>query len=291
LLDLPLASLTREHFEKHMVERSKTPLARTKKKGKTKAKVLPSAATLNRCNATMRPVLEMARKRGLIATNPLADVAKSKEDKNRAIRAMTKQEEKSIEAVFTKRREEREAEVAEINERRAAEGKKPIPAVPRFLDYLESMFVVSVETGIRRGEAFSLTWADVALDDFKITIRGEEAKSSQSRMIPLTPRAHGILTEWQAQGDGKGLVWPSRIGGTRLKNIDGAWRQLCKDAGITGLRWHDAGRHTFGSRAALAGMPMVVLKDAMGHSAISTTMRYSHTTEADVRAGFALLSK
>jgi len=85
-------------------------------------------------------------------------------------------------------------------------------------------------------------------------------------------------------------VWPSRIGGTRLKNVDGAWRQLCKDAGITGLRWHDL-RHTFGSRAALAGMQMVVLKDAMGHSAISTTMRYSHVTEADVRAGFALLGK
>lgn len=288
LLDLPIASLTREHFERHRTERSKTPLARANKKGKTKAKILPSAATLNRCNATMRPVLEMARKRGLLAVNPLADVAKAKEDKNRAIRAMTKEEEKAIEAVFTKRREERVAEVAEINERRTAEGRRPVPAVPSFLDYLQPMFVLSVETGIRRGEAFSLTWEDVDLEARKLTVRGEVAKSSQSRVVPLTKRAHAILSDWQAQGEGAGLVWPSRIGGGVLKNIDGGWRELCKDAGITGLRWHDL-RHTFGSRAALAGVPMVVLKALMGHSVITTTMRYAHSTEADAVAAIALL--
>ncbi len=288
LLGLSLADLTTDHFEQHMVERSKTPLTRAKKKGKTKATILPSAATLNRCNATMRPVLEMARKRGLIPTNPLADVEKAREDKNRAIRAMTKEEEKAIEGVFTKRREDRVAEVAEINARRAAEGRKPIPAVPRFLDYLQPMFVISVESGIRRGEAFSLTWSDVDLKARKLTVRGEVAKSSQSRVVPLTTRAHAILSDWQAQGEGTGLVWPSRIGGDRLKNIDGAWRQLCKDAGITGLRWHDL-RHTFGSRAALAGVPMVVLKALMGHSVITTTMRYAHSTEADARAAIALL--
>lgn len=288
LLDLPIASLTREHFEKHRIERSKKPLARTNKKGKTKAKILPSAATLNRCNATMRPVLELARKRGLIDTNPLADVAKAKEDKNRAIRAMTKEEEKAIEAVFTKRREERVAEVAEINERRAGEGRKPIPAVPRFLDYLEPMLIVSVETGIRRGEAFTLEWADVDLEAGKLTVRGEVAKSSQSRVVPLTNRAAAVLSDWQAQGGADGLVFPSRIGGGPLKNIDGGWRQLCKDAGIVGLRWHDL-RHTFGSRAALAGVPMVVLKALMGHSVITTTMRYAHTTEADARAAISLL--
>ena len=290
LLDLPLASLTREHFEKHRIARSKKPLARAKGKGKTKAKLIPSAATLNRCNATLRPVLEMARKRGLIATNPLADVAKSKEDKNRAIRAMTDAEEKAIMAVFTKRREERRGEVAEINERRANEGRNPLPAPPKFLDYLQPMFVLSAETGIRRGEAFSLTWADVDLKAGKLTIRGEVAKSSQSRVVPLTPRAHAILSDWQAQGEDDGLVFPSRIGGGPLKNIDGGWRGLCKDAEIAGLRWHDL-RHTFGSRAALAGVPMVVLKALMGHSAITTTMRYAHTTEADAFAAIALLGK
>jgi len=93
LLDLPIGSLTREHFEKHMANRAQKSIT---KEGKGK---LPGAATLNRCNATMRPVLEMARKRGLLAVNPLADVAKSKEDKNRAIRAMTDAEEKAFDSL------------------------------------------------------------------------------------------------------------------------------------------------------------------------------------------------
>jgi len=290
LLDLPLASLTRDHFERHMIERSKKPLARTKKQGKTKAKILPSSATLNRCNATMRPVLEMARKQGLIAINPLADVAKAREDKNRAIRAMTMEEEKSFEQVFTKRREERLAEVAEINERRATEGRKSIPAVPRFLDSMEPMFVLSVETGIRRGEAFSLEWADVDLQARKLTVRGEVAKSSQSRVVPLTKRAQAILSDWREQSEGDGLVFPSRIGGGRLKNIDGAWRELCREANITKLRWHDL-RHTFGTRAALAGVSMVVLKALMGHSAITTTERYTHTSDDAARQAIALMER
>lgn len=282
LLDIPLANLTREHFEKHRQDRMKVSIT---KKGEGK---IPSATTLNRCNATMRPVLEMARKRGLIATNPLADVAKAKEDKNMAIRAMTAEEEKAIEGVFTTRREARLAEVAEINARRATEGRRPIPAVPVFLDYLQPMFRLSVETGIRRGEAFSLEWSDIDLQGAKLTVRGEVAKSSQSRTIPLTTRAVAVMTDWKAQGTGEGLVFPSRIGGDRLKNIDGGWRELCKDAKVTGLRWHDL-RHTFGSRAALAGVPMVVLKALMGHSVITTTMRYAHSTEADARAAIMLL--
>jgi len=37
-------------------------------------------------------------------------------------------------------------------------------------------------------------------------------------------------------------------------------------------------RHTFGSRSAMAGVDLSTLKELMGHSAISTTMRYVHPT-------------
>jgi len=37
-------------------------------------------------------------------------------------------------------------------------------------------------------------------------------------------------------------------------------------------------RHTFGSRTAMAGVDLPTLKELMGHSDISTTMRYVHPT-------------
>ena len=37
-------------------------------------------------------------------------------------------------------------------------------------------------------------------------------------------------------------------------------------------------RHTFGSRSAMAGVDLPTLKELMGHSDISTTMRYVHPT-------------
>ena len=37
-------------------------------------------------------------------------------------------------------------------------------------------------------------------------------------------------------------------------------------------------RHTFGSRSAMAGVDLATLKELMGHSNISTTMRYVHPT-------------
>ena len=43
-------------------------------------------------------------------------------------------------------------------------------------------------------------------------------------------------------------------------------------------------RHTFGSRTAMAGVDLPTLKELMGHSDISTTMRYVHPTPEHKRA-------
>ncbi len=37
-------------------------------------------------------------------------------------------------------------------------------------------------------------------------------------------------------------------------------------------------RHTFGTRSAMSGVDLATLKELMGHSDISTTMRYVHPT-------------
>jgi hypothetical protein len=50
-------------------------------------------------------------------------------------------------------------------------------------------------------------------------------------------------------------------------------------------------RHTFGSRLAMAGVDLPTLKELMGHSHISTTMRYVHPTPAHKQDAMRKLEK
>lgn len=46
-------------------------------------------------------------------------------------------------------------------------------------------------------------------------------------------------------------------------------------AGVRRLRWHDL-RHTFASHLAQAGVPLIQIRDWLGHTSINMTMRYAH---------------
>lgn len=50
-------------------------------------------------------------------------------------------------------------------------------------------------------------------------------------------------------------------------------------------------RHTCATRLARAGIGMPVIKEWMGHSAIQTTMRYSHFAPSDLARAGELLSR
>src|SRR5207253_3594841 len=54
-------------------------------------------------------------------------------------------------------------------------------------------------------------------------------------------------------------------------------------AGIQGSTWHTL-RHTFASRAVMAGVDIRTVQELMGHSTITMTMRYTHLSPAHLRA-------
>lgn len=64
--------------------------------------------------------------------------------------------------------------------------------------------------------------------------------------------------------------------------IKTAWLTACRQAGITDLRFHDL-RHTFGTRAADAGVPLPAIRDVMGHKSIARTEPYAHATDEGKR--------
>ena len=136
------------------------------------------------------------------------------------------------------------------------------------------MVVLSLNTGLRRGEVFSLTWHCVNFQTKTLTVEGVTAKSGQTRHIPLNAEALNVLRQWRNQTKAEGLVFPGKHG-NRLDNVRKSWAGLLKNASITGFRWHDL-RHDFASKLVMAGVPLNTVRDLLGHADLATTLRYAH---------------
>lgn len=138
-----------------------------------------------------------------------------------------------------------------------------------------SFVLFAIHTGLRQGEQFTLLWRDVDLRKKVVTV--VHSKASRTRHIPLNAIAMEALRALPRTYD---RVFPYHA----LGWIDVYWRPALRAAGIKHLRWHDL-RHTFGSRLAMAGVPLPQIKELMGHASIGMTMRYAHLAPSFARAG------
>ena len=147
-----------------------------------------------------------------------------------------------------------------------------------FADYLKPLIIISLNTGIRRDNLFSLLWGDVDFENRVITLRAEETKSSKMLRLPINSVALGVLSAWRKQSENiaaADLVFPSPKTERKLDNCDSSWGKILQEAGIQNFRWHDM-RHDFASQLAMKGVPLITIKELMGHSDIKTTLIYAH---------------
>ncbi len=136
--------------------------------------------------------------------------------------------------------------------------------------YMQAMIAVTGETGIRKGEALSLTWSRVDLGRRLLWV--EFTKDDEPREIPLSNYAAGYLAGLVRYLHTPYVFVNSRTG-TRWVNPDKPMRQAADRVGLK-VGFHDLRRFRC-SQWLIHGVDVRTVQQLMGHSDISTTMRYA----------------
>lgn len=127
---------------------------------------------------------------------------------------------------------------------------------------LKPILICAVTTGLRKGNILTMDWRQVRLSARRIDMT---VKGGKIHEVRITPYLSAALSAMPAR---KGRVFDTR-------NFEKRWRAAVKAAGLVDFRFHDL-RHTFASWARQSGADIADVKEALGHSDISMTMRYAH---------------
>lgn len=248
-----------------------------------------SVASANRNITRLRGVLSRACEWGDIEKHPLAKLKSKKVDQRGRVRFLSIVEEKVLRLALIRREARIWAEREKARSRNAGFdlGDAQDYKKATYADHLQPLVLMSLYTGMRRGEIFNLHWQDIDFERKIITVEGPTSKSGQTRHIPISNKLLQILKSWRSQVDGDAFVFPGRSG-KRLDNVKKSWAGVLALANITNFRWHDL-RHTFASNLAMKGVPINTLRELLGHSDLTMTLRYAHLAPSTKSEALELL--
>ncbi|MCT2587917.1 site-specific integrase [Actinophytocola gossypii] len=157
-------------------------------------------------------------------------------------------------------------------------------------DPLTDLFEVIIGTGMRRGEALALHWADINLDERLLFVRytlsninnttpvftTPKTRSSQA-WISLSDRVIAALRRQAARQPGHDLVFTRRTGQPlRPDYVLRHFHDLSAQAGLPRIRVHDL-RHFAATTMLSSQVPLVMASRTLRHSTVSTTTEiYAH---------------
>ncbi|MGY5710020.1 tyrosine-type recombinase/integrase [Vibrio cincinnatiensis] len=180
---------------------------------------------------------------------------------NTRVRYLSKEEEKALLAALTSR------------DARLRESLASTAQAGRYVDYLEPLIVMAMNTGLRRGELLTLRWEHISLPNRYLTICSENAKSKKRRTVPLNDTVFHLLEAWRVQNPSADFVFVHR--GQPVSFFSYPWRNLLKEAKIEQFRFHDL-RHHFASKLVMAGVDLNTVRELLGHADLKMTLRYAH---------------
>ena len=158
---------------------------------------------------------------------------------------------------------------------------------------VHDMTLLSLHTGMRAGEVFNLSWANVDFNNGVLMLK--DTKSSKDRPAYMTATVRAMLT---SRSKDSSLVFPNRNVNPDNKKreekiiqvsdtFNRAIKKLGLNDGVTDrlnkVSFHTL-RHTFASWLVENGTDLYYIKELLGHSTIALTERYAHVGENALKA-------
>lgn len=234
-------------------------------------------STANRDITALKAVLSKAVDWGILDKHPLTKLKPFKLDTKGVVRYLSEEEERGLRHALAQRDTQIKAARDRGNTWRRERGHTEMPSFSThtYGDHLTPMVLLSLNTGLRRGEIFRLRWTDINVPMHTLSVQGATAKSGQTRHIPLNREALEVVQAWRQQSaPDTALVFPSK-NGEPFDNTRKAWDGVLHAANLTDFRWHDL-RHTFASKLVMAGVPLNTVRELLGHASPTMTLRYAH---------------
>ncbi len=158
------------------------------------------------------------------------------------------------------------------------EAQRLIDACP---EWFKPVVIFALNTGLRAGEIFSLTWDMVDFKNRQVYIQASHTKTKKLYKIPLNETAYNLLRRLAEKRYPHGYVFVNSKGepySVDGQGYRGVFKRACKRAGIENFRFHDL-RHTFASWVAMQSKDIYAVQRLLNHSDLSMTKRYAHLTD------------
>jgi len=217
-----------------------------------------AASTFNHYRSLMSLSYRLGIQNRKVSSNPARSVMHRREDNNR-VRFLTEEEEKKLRKVIE------------------AKWASHMPELD-----------LAINTGIRKGSQYALTWDMVDWKSRELHIPNTETKNGEPLHAPLNDAAIAALKVVFEAGNGKGRVFKSKKTGDPLENGRHWFDDAVVEAKVKNFHWHDL-RHTFASRLRMKGAPLEDIADLLGHKSLTMTRRYAHLGPNKLHAVVSLL--
>lgn len=173
-------------------------------------------------------------------------------------------------------------------------------------DRFESVFLIDLFTGMRKGEVLGLTWEHIDFDRGAIHIC-KQLQRYKDEYILVSPKHDSVRTMYPAQvvmdilqqrraeqledmrragelwDNNMGLVFTDGVGHPLSPStVYHHFKRIVAEIGVPELRFHDL-RHSFTVNSIIAGEDMKTIQSNLGHTTATFTMEVYATYTDDMR--------
>lgn len=215
-----------------------------------------SVQTVNNDHTALKHCLNVAVRRGLVASNPAVKVA------------------------MPNPRNERDRVLTDDEWPRLYQASKP---------HLRPILLLAYHLGQRFSEIIELTWDRVDLRRGFILLRAVDTKAKTRREVPLTPAVRATLQQIAKVR----RLETSRVflyKGKPIQRVSRAFKSALKAAGLQDFRFHDL-RHCASTNLRRAGVDTATAMKIIGHKSEKMWKRYNSIEERDLTLAAAKLDK